>query len=134
MSHNPLLAVLDQIVAGGLGFTKGTNAFQGPIRGPDANIPIRAIFVTDEGGVEPQRFMGQVAEVRDVLVSVLVRWNKFAAGQEKSRAIQNSLQADTLSGYLDLMSMQGSPIYLGMDDEAHHKWLLQFGVTFEEVA
>jgi len=134
VTHDPIDAMLTQITGAGLGFTRGTDAFRGPPRGPSSKFPVQSLFINLEPGAPPQRFMGQSEEIRNPIVSVRIRWTKFAPGHSKSKDVQNSLQADSISGYLDLSALGSAPTYLGEDNEGHHHWLIQFSLVFEETA
>ena len=135
MSHDPIDAVLDLIEAdGGLAFTRGTNSFRGQPRGPNDKFPINSVFVGLQPGAPPQRFMGQVSEIRNPIISVRLRWSKFADGDSKSQAIQHSLHADSISGYLDLTTLQSAPTSLGEDSEGHHFWAISVSLVVEQTA
>lgn len=117
-----------------LGLTKGTDLWQGPSRGPNDNIPIDSVFVYSDGGLDPQRFMGQVSEIREALLIVRTRSHKFTVGNLRAQAIQNTLQGAVISGYLDIVATESLPVSLGVDENGNHLFMSIFKMVFEEVA
>lgn len=115
------------------GVTKGTNLFQGPRRGPSSRFPKRSVFVTSGGGQEPTRTMQESSEHRFALINVEIRWHGFAAGNLLVRLVQDTLQAAAISGYLDVVSLQSEPVFLGEDDENNFLWSLGYELIYEEV-
>ena len=130
---NPPRDVASFLAGAGLGVTLGTNMFFGPQREVSNVVPINAIFLMGRGGPAPIRSMTQVSEIRNPIVNIRVRWNKFAAGDTKVRAIQDALQGASISGYLDVEALQSEPSVIGEREEGHHFWLLSIGLAFEEV-
>lgn len=116
-----------------LGLVKGTDLFQGPMRGVSDDVGRDAVFISAIGGPAPQRFMGQEREFRRVLLTVRVRWGKFAGGHAKSQAIQNTLQGASISGYLDVKSSESFPTYIGQDESGNHIFLSNYELAYEEV-
>lgn len=134
MSTNFLGAFINFLAAAGLGFTRGTNIFPGPVKGPDSRFPKSCVFCVPAPGAEPQRVMGQSVEVRYTIINVTYRAAKFAAGDAKARAIQNALQGAVISGYMDIKALQSSPAAIGQDGEGNYLWSMGFQLTFEETA
>lgn len=131
---NPSADLVTFLAGAGLGFIKGTNLFQGDFRGPDTIFPIEACFIGSLPGPESDRIMGRSKEIRYYVMTIRLRWSRFAAGNLKARAIQNELQDASISGYLDIVATQSQPNSLGESAEGHHLW--SFGITMiaEETA
>lgn len=135
MSTNPVADLVDFLDAdSSIGLTKGTDLFQGTMRGVSDDVPRNAVFVYSEGGVDPQRFMTQVTEIRYTLIAVRTRWSKFAGGNAKAQAIQNALQGASISGYMDIVASESLPTSLGQDESGNHLFLSVFRMTFERTA
>lgn len=113
-----------------LGLTSGTNLFASQIRAASAQIPKDCVFVIGESGPEPIRSMGQSEEVRIAFTQIVVRWSKFAAGSTTARAIMDSLQGSSISGYLDLVALQSEPTVLGEDSEGLHLWSISYQLVY----
>ncbi len=110
--------MVDFLAAASLSFTKGTNAFMGPIREHSRQVPKNCLFVNNSPGSPPSRVMGDSVNFRNVVVDIRIRWNKFAAGDAKARAVMDALQGASISGYLDvgLVMSEPSPMQRDMND------------------
>ncbi len=128
-----LLDVSTALAAEGIGLTAGTNLFMGGIKALSSNVAVNSVFVGSSPGAAPERFMGEVAEIRRPMVHVRVRNGTFQAGDTLSRLIQDTMQALSISGYLDVKAVQSEPTYLGEAKEGHHLWVISFELTHEEV-
>jgi hypothetical protein len=115
------------------GISKGTNLFQGPPRGPNNRFPKLSVFVQSLPGEEPVRTMQEVSEHRFANVSIIVRWKQFAAGDTLTRLIQDTLQAASISGYLDVVALQSEPSFIGEDAENNFIWSMGYQLIYEVV-
>jgi hypothetical protein len=122
------------IAAAGLSLTKGTNLFVSTLREVSADIPKNAVFLFGSAGASPERTMGEVTEVRHPHVLIRVRWSSFSSGNTKIRAIQDALQAASISGYLDVVALQAEPLNLGQDAEGLHMWGLTYQMVYENAS
>ena len=109
-----------------LSLTLGTNLFIGVVRAVGTGIPINCVFVRGVGGPSPIRFMGQVKEIQRPFVNVSIRWQRFQEGDAKMRAIQNTLQAASITGFLDVVANQSEPFVLSQDAVGYHNWSMDF--------
>ncbi len=130
----PPTDVAVELAAAGIGLTRGTNLFTGPLRDVSAGVPKNSVFIKGLSGGLPQRTMGEVNEVREPLVSVTVRNSSFNDGDTKVRQIQEALQAVTISGYLDVAARQSEPLYLEPDDQNLHRWIVIFSLKLIDAA
>jgi hypothetical protein len=128
-----LLDVSTALAAEGIGLTAGTNLFMGVIQAPSKQVPIDSTFVGSSPGAAPERFMGEVSEIRRPMVHIRTRSSSFQTGDTRIRLIQDTMQALSISGYLDVKAVQSEPTYLGQTDEGHHLWVMSHELVNEEV-
>ena len=131
---NVLDDLIDFLAAAGLGLTHGTNLFTGPIKARSTVVPVDAVFATGAGGPPPERAMGQIEETRRAVISLQIRWSTQEAGDAKIRSIQNALQGISVSGYLDISSLESEPTLIGRDPEGYYIFLLNIQMIYNEVA
>lgn len=127
-----LLDVSTALAAAGIGLTAGTNLFIGGIKAPSSRIPIDSTFIGSAPGAAPERFMGEVTEIRSPMVHIRVRASAFQTGDTLIRLIQDTMQAFSISGYLDVKAVQSEPTYLGEMKEGHHLWSMSHVLMQEE--
>lgn len=129
---NPPSDVATFLASAGLSLTLGTNLFVGLPRDVSSAVPKNAVFVFGIPGGGVERTMGEVTELRSPHVNVRVRWTSFSSGDTKTRAVQEALQAPSISGYLDIAAMQSEPLVLGQDQEGLHMWSLMYEMVYED--
>ncbi len=134
MTHNPSSDIADILDAdAGLSLTLGTDLFKSTQRAVSAQVPANAVFVFGNSGIPPIRTMGEVAEIRRVLINIRVRWKPFGAGDTKVRAIMNLLQAEAVSTYLsNVLLTESEPLPLGEDAQGNHMWSLGCEIVYRE--
>ncbi len=128
-----LLDVSTALSGAGIGLTLGTNLFIGSFKAASARVPINSTFIGPSPGAGPERFMGEVAEIRRPMVHIRLRNGTFQAGDTLIRLIQDTMQAIAISGYLDVVAVQSEPTYLGENKEGHHLWSMSHMLVQEEV-
>lgn len=129
---SPAGDMITKIAAAGVGFTLGSNMFEGYDRPTDEYIPVNALFVRGGGGPAPDRVMGLSKEERTAVVHLRMRWNRFEEGDAKIRSVMEALQGTTISGYQDVDPVQSEPIPLPPTEERHVMWLLSYRMRYED--
>ncbi len=127
-----LLDVSTALAAAGIGLTAGTNLFMGAIQAPSTRVPIDSTFIGSAPGAAPERFMGEVTEIRSPMIHIRTRSGSFQTGDTRIRLIQDTMQAFPISGYLDVKAVQSEPTYLGQTKEGHHLWSMSHVLVQEE--
>jgi len=127
---NPALDIANYLESQGIG-TVGTNIFVGPVRPASQYVPINSIFVLGTGGYPPQRVLQTSTELKRPSVQVRVRWSSYEDGQAKAEAVYDTLESAGISGYLDVVADQSSPIPLGLDENNNYEWSLNFTLTYQ---
>ena len=129
---NPSLDMVNFLAAQSLSLTKGTNLFIGAMQETSDYVPDDAVFVRGAPGSEPVRCMGDTVNFRKALVEILVRWDNFREGDDKSRLILNAIQGASISGYLDVMSPNSEPGPVSEDEQGLHVWQVLAGMHYQE--
>lgn len=125
--------------------TTGENLFVGPMR-PYANtsqgggMPRNAVFCLQLEGRRPQTFMNcsssgyqwHALRYPNVQISIRMDSYKFAYGRNLGFIIVSALQRNTFNDlYVDSQINDGSPNYLGQDDDGDHLWSINVNLTYE---
>jgi len=125
--------------------TTGDNLFVGPMR-PYANtaqgggMPRNAIFCIQLEGRRPQTFMNcssagyqwHALRYPNVQISIRMDPYKFAYGRNLGFLIVGALQRNTFNDlYVDSQINDGSPNYLGQDEDGDHLWSINVELTYE---
>lgn len=121
-------------------FTAGVNLFAGPVR-PYSNpsegpgIPHQAAFCLQNAGANATTFMVGGKYRKQIVrpaVEVHVRSNPFdfPGGQLLQSAIFNLLDRKTPPGYIDCKIFTGTSIYLGIDEDGHHEWVMTVDLEY----
>jgi hypothetical protein len=114
--------IVDLLAAGGLGLTKATNVFSGPLRGIDSNIPAKAVFVLSSGGPSPDFYCGDAHHVNKPSVQILVRGavEDLSDAQNLADACYALLVKTKPATALGVLGIESAPNYLGKDTDGHH--------------
>ena len=131
---SPDLDLVDYLAGAGLGLTKGTNIFVGPVRDMTPQIPDNSVFVTTRGGRLPVRTMGLQEEVRSPLIFIRIRNKNYDTGYNLAKAIMTSLMSGGVAGYLDIEPMQSEPNFLQTDSKNRLMWDLSYLMKYGEVS
>ena len=133
---NPALDIATELDGNSaVGLTIGTDLFVGQQRDVSSQTPKNSVFIFGNSGVPPIRSMGEVEEIRRVLINIRVRWSSFEDGDTKIRVIMNFLQALEISGYISsVMLTESEPLILGQDGQGLHMWSLGAEIVYREVA
>jgi len=121
-------------------FSTGANLFAGPVR-PYTNpsegpgIPHQATFCLQSGGFNPVTFMVGGKYRKQIVyptVEIHIRSNPFdfPGAQILANAVLNLLDRRTPDGYIDSKLVTGTPMYLGMDEDGHHNWVVSVDLTY----
>jgi hypothetical protein len=140
MSADPGGDVRAAIEAAGIGFTAGTNLFDGPEQSQGTGVPNEAAFVLPYGGPPPSAFCGnRTAEERYPAVQVLYRSDvdDFDGGESTARAILGALHHQTIfrgvgGSYTDCTGLQSLPLYIGVDESRRHRWTINLELWHRE--
>ncbi len=132
MSHVPSEDLAEHIEGQVGSLTVGTNLFASTMRAPTTGIPENAVFVWDAGGPAPLRTMSEPDEIRRALVAVQIRNEKHGTGIDLAYSIQNSVRADAVATYLDLVAANAGPTALGQDLDGNHIFSLFFMMVYQE--
>jgi Bacteriophage minor capsid protein len=118
----------------GVGYTHGTNVFDGPVRAADALVPQEAIFVLPTGGFDsiPERTTAAhlvnpaipPTELVSPTIQVRIRsaCDDYTGGYAIARAVRSALHRYIPSGFLECRVREAHPIYLGRDSLGCHEW------------
>lgn len=136
----PDATAVDVLAAAGIGLTEGSNLFAGPVRPPieggRGSVPSECVFCLATGGPEPFRFIASTnnAMILHSVVQVTIRSdrNNFESGQTLARNVWDSLETDDWSGYIEAKARESEPLYIGIDDIEHHRWVVNVE-TWREV-
>jgi len=124
--------------------TVGTNLFAGPMRpyskASEGGMPHQAIFCLETGGKPPTTYKNaqgdgyQLHMLEYPTVQIAVRSDPFGflAARNLCAAIMdtvNRVNPDAL--YIDSQVNDGSPNYLGTDDDGHHMWSINVDLTYD---
>ena len=137
VAKNPALDVVTHLAADLAALNSSgssQNIGSGTIRAPSSNVPKISVFVMEGPGARPMRTMGQVTEHRTPVVHVTVRHTKFEEGRGLMQDIIDSMQAASISGYLDVRSMSSAPLSLPREKEGLHLWNNSFELVYEQTA
>jgi hypothetical protein len=123
----------------------GDNLFVGPMR-PTASasqgggMPRNAVFCLQLEGRRPQTFMNcssagyqwHALRYPNVQISIRRDQYKFEDGRNLGFAIVDALNRNTFSAsYVDSQINDGSPNYLGQDEDGDHLWSINVNLTYE---
>jgi hypothetical protein len=131
-------AITDFLAAAGIGLTKGTNLWSGPLRPDDDDVPAQAVFVLLSGGPGPVDYSdgGAGQSIHEAGLQVFVRSNQeaHAAGQTLARNVWGTCHKASPSGCLaySCVCRQSEPIYIGKDDAGRHVWSINLLVKKKE--
>ncbi len=115
--------------------TLGTNIFDGPRREVGANVPVKAVFCSPNGGPAPTAILNTAqTKIRNSNVFILVRseQEKFTAGILLARAVRDAVHYAPLVGFIDVRVEESEPNYLGQDDARNHEWSMNVNLNNEE--
>ena len=139
MSAEPGYDVRIHLAAAAIGFTSGTNIFDGPERAYGDGVPHEAAFVTPYGGPQPQPFIGGTTEQRFPQVQVLYRSgvDDYNGGEAKARAIRDALHHQSITratggSYTDCRALQSAPLFLGIDEQRRTRWAINVELWHRE--
>jgi hypothetical protein len=111
--------------------------FCGPARPAGNGVPDNATFILVSGGGAPTGFMdGHDTDFRPIRLQVLTRVtsDSYKAGRDAAEVLWGKLQRAALSaasGYIRCTCAQAAPMYLGRDDQDHHRWSVNILVEQE---
>ena len=117
--------VIDNVTRGGDALVADSNLFQGNIRPPDGNIPIKAIFVIQgDGQAEPEGVFDNKTRYRNSPIRVHVRGEDHTETESTAYDVYDVLESVIDGDEVINIQFPGSdPVYLGFDIEnknAHH--------------
>ena len=125
--------------------TTGDNLFIGPMR-PYANssqgggMPRDAVFCLQIDGRRPQTYLNAAPDgyqwhalrYPNVQISIRTDQYKFEYGRNLGFAIVDALNRNTFSAeYIDSQINDGSPNYLGQDEDGNHMWTINVELTYD---
>jgi hypothetical protein len=126
------------LAAAGLGLTKGTNLFIGPM--PEAGLstdgytaPDKCVSVQLTGGSSPEGFVGQGKKaLLHPRCQVMIRGNRdaFALGQALAFGVFEALNQTAPSPYVSVTVRESSPFFGGPDDKDRPQWSLNVDLTY----
>jgi hypothetical protein len=130
---NPASAMVTAL-HGTLGLTSGTNLFAGPRKGLDVS-PAQAVFVQNQGGPQPEPYMGTSGESfwqPEVWVHVRGNPEALETTETLARAIQDALHlADLGGGAIWCYAQNSQPTYAGEDDSGCPSFICTFQVAYK---
>ena len=139
MSADPGGDVRAALVTAAIGFTAGTNLFDGPEKPQGTGVPNEAAFVTPYGGPAPEPFLSGADEQRYPQVQVFYRSDPddYAGGETTARAIYGALHHQSIpravgGTYTNCRALQGAPIPLGIDEHRRHRWSINVELWHRE--
>ena len=132
MSHSPAFDLAQKIATQVAALTYGVNLFDSTVRSAGPNIPVNSVFVYEDGGPPPLRSMGDVDEIRRVLIQVKARNSMYVAGLTTATSIMAGLKGQSVSTYLDLALGVSSPLKLGQDSTNAHTFGLLYTIVYVE--
>lgn len=121
---SPALTVATFLQTAGHG-TLGTNIFIGPPRDPSTVVPNKCVFVIATGGAAPQPYLeisGDAFRQADLQIFIRGNVGEFAAGETYTKAIFESVQFPSLSGFIDCRPTNSYPLWIGFDPLDHPRW------------
>ncbi len=132
--RNPPKDIVAHLDAAAIGLTKGTDLFASRPRTETSNIPANSVFIYGLPGAAPTRVMGQVEEILAPVVMILVRNRSYSTGDALGRTIRDTLQAASVSPYLDVVAQSSEVESIGQDNDGNHQFMLGFEVAYIEAA
>jgi hypothetical protein len=122
----PDAAVADLLATAGIGLTKGSNLFRGPVRPDLFGVQNKSVFCLATGGPINQRLLGnqQGYTVKTVQVRLRSRAGDFDGGQLLGRQIRDALHGKVTTDYLAVLVREPEPNYLGQDADDRYDWSL----------
>lgn len=111
----------------GLGWTHGTNLFDGPPKAQDpaGQIPGKACYCWMDGGFAPIDTKDAAASVRRQVVAVRVRGARddYSSGRALAQDTWAKTREAPLTGYLSRgVLCETEPQYLGVTEDGRHEW------------
>lgn len=117
--------------------TVGTNIFYGPERANNYSaIPADCVFINVTGGRAPINLMQENKSCLwyyDVQVIVRAGINTYQTGIAKAKTVMKTLNRATVSGYFWCTVQQSYPVYIGLNENMHHRWTVNVILGKEEV-
>lgn len=124
--------LLDIIVAAGIGFSLGQNAFGGLELPVGDGIPTDALFVAEQGGPPPSnRDLADAGEIRTAAVFLRLRWAGYVTGRSRSIQILDTLRGISVSGYQDVVCLHSGWRQMPSDQQGNSRWLIGYSMIYE---
>lgn len=119
-------------------WTLGTNCFNAPVRPSNEAelVPAKAVFAYVSGSVAPYNYCGESRAQRQSRVQIVVRGDRddYAGTLSDARAIRDTVHGSdvTLTDYVQISTLDGEPIPLGIDDQGLPMFSINVGFLFSE--
>lgn len=128
--------VVDALAAGGIGLTKGTNLFAGPLRSASENFPQKVVTCMLNGGPSPLNYCDGTAanQLRYPVVQILIRSDPhgYEAGRNLVEQVYETLHDTPPAGYIGARFLSSGPGYIGSEDNGNHVWSLNLQMWINE--
>lgn len=139
MSADPGGDLRAHIETAAIGFTGGTNLFDGAEQPAGAGVPDEALFVLPYGGPAPMADVGGSTEERFPKVQLLYRSDpdEYNDGETAARLVLETVHHQTIArgvggSYTDCTADTSAPLYLGMDEKRRHRWTINVELWHRE--
>lgn len=119
-------------------FTAATNLFTGPPRASnEGTTSDPSAFVEVAGGPPPIPYFavgGVNLSLHEARLQITVRSSPDAydQGVKIGLAIRTKLHTLAIAGLISCLAMDSAPQFIGQDDAKRYRWLLNFGVRWQQ--
>jgi hypothetical protein len=126
-----------QLAAAGIGLTRGTNLYNGPMRAQDAEgVPSEAVFCHVTGGVPPIDYCdnSHTPQLHQPSVQIMIRSapRGYDAGLALANDVYEAMHSKPPSGYFGCLAQQSAPLYAGETRNGEFLWTVNLTLYLDE--